>query len=176
MYLRRRIDFKKLTILIMLTFQSILLSLLDNLLTLSVAFTGVKIGLANIVTILTLIFFSYNETIVIVFIKSVVVFLFSGGPVIFINNLIGGLLAATIMWLILKSMRRFFSLIGIGIIGTIANNLGQVLITAYIISGISITDQLNILLTASIFFGAIIGFCSSFFIRAFKHLNLIENI
>lgn len=172
----KSIDIKKMVYLSLLAAQAIVLSILESQLPVPTVVPGIKLGLANIITLVTLVFFSYSDTLIIVLIRCVISALFMGGPVLFMFSLSGGLLSATIMWIMLKSMKNLFSFVGMSIAGSIAHNVGQVMAACFIMSDLSVTAYLPVLLVSGILMGSFVGICSTFMVKALKKLNLIENI
>ncbi|MDF2986794.1 MAG: putative rane protein [Eubacterium sp.] len=175
-FLRRSPDIKKIVYLSLLAAQAIVLSIIESQFPVSIGVPGIKLGLANIVTMVTLVFFSYSDTLLIVLIRCVIASLFMGGPVLFMFSLLGGLLSATIMWIMLKSMKKLFSLVGMSIAGSIAHNVGQIMVACFIMGDLSVTAYLPVLLVSGILMGCFVGICSTFMVKALKKLNLIENI
>ncbi len=99
-----------------------------------------------------------------------------GGPVIFAFSICGGFLSTLIMWIMLKYLERWLSLIGISIAGSIAHNIGQILVACFIMSDLSVIGYLPVLLLSGIIMGTFVGICSTFFVRALKKLNIISNL
>lgn len=175
-YLKRTLDIKKIVYLSLLAAQAIVLSIIETQLPVPIGVPGIKLGLANIITMVTLVFFSYSDTLIIILIRCVISSLFMGGPVLFMFSICGGILSATVMFLMLKYMRKLFSFIGMSIAGSIAHNIGQILVACFIMSDLSVAAYLPVLLVSGILMGCFVGICSTFMVRALKKLNLIENI
>ncbi len=176
MYLKRNADSKKVVFLSLLTAQAIALAVVENWIPVSVGVPGIEIGLANMITLVSLVFFSFYETILIVLIRCVVASLFMSGQVLFMFSFFGGILSAVIMWFMLRFTRRLFSYIGISIAGSITHNIGQILVACFIISDLSVVSYLPVLLVSGILYGCCAGICSSFMVKVLKKLNLFEYI
>lgn len=93
-----------------------------------------KIGLANVITLISLLVFGLKEAVLIALIRIILVSillgtLFNPG---FILSLSGGLMSTFIMGLVLLVFPERFSLIGVSLIGALVHNLAQ-LGVAYIL-------------------------------------------
>jgi len=174
MLLKRNVSFKEVVFLSILAVQAIVLSALDNQLHIPAGVPGMEIGLSNIITLVSLVFFSFYNTLLIVLIRCVSVTLFINGQVMFIFSLFGGILSTVIMWFMLRFARNLFSYVGIGIAGSIAHNLGQILAACLIISDLSLVSYLPVILTSGILTGSCIGICSTLIVKLLKKFNLFE--
>ncbi len=175
-YLKGNIDIKKIIYLSLLAAQAVLLSVIETRLPVPAGVTGIKPGLANIVTIVSLVFFRFSDAILIILVRCVISSLFMGGPVMFMFSICGGILSAAVMWSMLKYTRKFFSFTGISIAGAIAHNAGQIAVACFIMSDLSVAAYLPVLLVSGILTGSFMGICGTFMIKALKKLNLLEYI
>lgn len=175
-YIRNPIDVKRMVLLAILTSQALVLSVMESWFPVPVGIPGIKLGLSNIITITSLIYYSLSNTLILVLIKCILSSLFMGGPVIFAFSLCGGVLSTLVMWVILKYMKNWFSLVGVSIAGSITHNIGQIMVAALIMNDISVTGYLPVLLFSGIIMGAFVGICSTFVVRTLKKLNIIANI
>lgn len=175
-YLKKNLDIKRLIFLAILALQAIILSIIEAAIPVSAGMQGIKPGLSNIVIIAALIYFSFSDAIIIILIRCVLASLFTGGPVIFMFSIFGGILSAVIMWIMLKTMKNIFSLVGVGIAGSIAHNVGQIMAAWFVMSDAAVMAYLPVLLLSGIFMGCFVGVCGTFMVKALKKLNLIENI
>jgi len=81
---------------------------------------GIKLGLANIVTIFAIVTLRPSDTIFIILARCFVMGLFTG-PVSFLFSIVGALLAFAIMELLMLGIDKIFSVIGISIAGAVAH-------------------------------------------------------
>ncbi len=174
-YLKRNTDIKKIVYISLLAAQAIILSILETQISIPFGVPGIKLGLANIITMVCLVFFNFSDTLLIILLRCVITSLFMSGPVMFMFSICGGVLSATIMWLMHKYLKKFFSLVGISIAGSITHNLTQIMVACFIMSDISVTGYLPVMLVSGILMGCFIGICSSLIVKVLKRLNLIEN-
>lgn len=112
----------------MLVSLALVLSLLERLIPLElfIPIPGVKLGLANIVTLFALASLGMRDATVILVLRVGILGLING-PVPFILSAAGGLLSLMVMWILMRGNGRVFTLIGVGMGGAVAHNTGQVL-------------------------------------------------
>ena len=77
------------------------------------------------------------------------------------------------MWIFLKILQRWFSLVGISIAGSIAHNIAQIAVACLIMDDLTVANYLPVLLISGIIMGSFVGYCSTFIIKAIKKLNVI---
>lgn len=127
---------KKLTQSAILISLALVLSLVEYYLPLDllIPVPGVKLGLANIVTMFALFYLSIPSAISIVVLRCFLASLFFGGFTALAYSLTGGLLALFIMWALMPLYDKHLSLIGISVAGAAFHNTGQI-IMAVLITG-----------------------------------------
>jgi len=130
---RRRI--RRLTQGAVLTALALVLSIVERWIPLDliVPIPGIKLGLANIVTLFALLRLSPLDAAIILLIRSLVMGLITG-PTTLMFSLAGGALALLAMWLLSRFEGRAFSLIGISLAGAAAHNIGQIGIAVLLLS------------------------------------------
>lgn len=119
---------------------------------------GMKLGIANLVTVTGLYFLAVPEVMAIVAMRVLLTgFLFGNGMSI-IYSLAGGLLSVLVM----AGMKKLkgFSIIGISIAGGIAHNMGQLAIAALVVESLKLVYYLPALLAAGAVTGFLIGLVS----------------
>lgn len=114
---------------------ALVLGFLEHLLIPDIPFlpVGAKPGLSNIVTMYVTDMMGVGAGIYITLIKGIFA-LITRGATASVMSLCGGLLSTVAVSLLLKHKDRLFSFVGIGIVGALMHNLGQ-LAVACIISG-----------------------------------------
>jgi heptaprenyl diphosphate synthase len=155
--LKSGIDSRKLALAAMLTAVAAVLGVLERFLPLQalVPLPGVKLGLANIVTLFALFFLDIKTTLAIVVARCILGALMSGGPTGFLFSLSGSLLALFAMALFKVCYNRVFSLYGISMAGAAAHNIGQVLCAMAILGDPAILSYLPTLLFSGLATGAL---------------------
>jgi len=116
---------------------------------------GIRIGFANIVSVLGLLMFGPLEAITIAFFRTTLGSVIKGAlnPIQFWTSFAGGIFAAAVMAAIFKFLKNNFSIVGISIIGGISNNLVQFLVVIAITRNNAFWYYLPLLL----FFGGLSG-------------------
>jgi heptaprenyl diphosphate synthase len=94
---------------------------------------GVKLGLANIVTLFALLRLRPADALAILAVRSLALGVISG-PTTMLFSFSGGLLALLMMWLLRFGHGRAFSVIGISLAGAAAHNIGQVAVASLILN------------------------------------------
>lgn len=167
---------RKSIIIALLIAQALVLSILETMFPLNFVIPGIKIGLANIITILSLNFLGLRDTLIIVILRCLLVAIFAGNIIFFAFSITGGILSALIMFLLLRISSDFFSLIGISIIGAITHNFGQILIGAIIFMEPGLFYYLPVLILSGLIAGSIIGYISLKLCKFINGSRLLENI
>ena len=139
-------------------------------LNLVVPLPGVKLGLANIVTMFALYFLSPKQGFCILVIRCVLGSVFGGGLSGLAMSLTGGILAYGTMALARKI--PVFSVYGVSILGAAAHNVGQVLAAGLLMGSVYTLVYLPFLLLTGLVMGMITGTISSFTFRALGHAKL----
>lgn len=131
-----------------------------------------KIGLANIVTIITLLLYGIRSAIMVTFIRVILSSLFTGtflGPS-FILSLGGGITSTLAMGFVFSAAPRLFSTIGLSIVGAMFHNITQLILAYFLfiqrIEAILLITPLIILLGTLT--GAVNGAVSDLLIKNLK--------
>ena len=161
---------KKLALAGMLTAVAAALSVLERILPLQavVPIPGVKLGLANIVTMFALFFLDFGTTGVIVLARCLLGALLGGGPTGFLFSVTGSVLALLVMAALKRGHGRAFSLWGISVAGAAAHNLGQVLVAAALLGDPAILAYLPVLMGTGLATGVLTAAAAAPFFRKFR--------
>lgn len=114
---------------------ALVLSIVERWIPLSavIAIPGVKLGLANIVTLFALLRLRPADAFVILILRCLIVGTITG-PVSLMFSLAGGIAAFFLMWPMVIYHGRLFSLIGISVAGAAAHNIGQMTVAVFLLS------------------------------------------
>ena len=112
---------------------------------------GIKLGLANIVTLVALSLLGWRDTLWIVVIRCFMGAMFGGGISGLLFSLTGGLLSLLVMSLGAKV--PVFSIFGISILGAAAHNIGQICAAMVLMQTVYIGAYLPYLLVVAVFTG-----------------------
>lgn len=145
------------------------LSLLESAIPLPIAIPGAKLGLSNIVVLVTLIVFGFKEGMVVSLLKSIVLMLVTGSISSFIYSFSGAVLSCITMYFIYKYFSNIFSIIGVSIFGALSHNFAQVSVASLMLSNIRIYTYLPFLMLTSIFTGYFVGLSSIYISKNLKN-------
>ncbi|MBQ9859359.1 MAG: Gx transporter family protein [Clostridia bacterium] len=129
-------------------------SYIEVLVPIPVGIPGVKLGLANGVTLVTLYLLRPVDAAAIACLRILLAGFTFGSPVSMLYSLCGGLLSLLVMWLCRRSHR--FSVVGVSVAGGVAHNVGQLLLAAALLSA-SVVWYAPVLLLTGTLTGALIG-------------------
>ena len=116
---------------------------------------GIKLGLANIVTLVVLYTLKTRYAFLILVPRCCFTAAFGGGATGFWFSLCGGLLALVVMSLAKKAV--FLSIFGVSMIGAAAHNIGQIMAAMVLMNSVYIGAYLPYLLIVAIVTGLITG-------------------
>ena len=165
---------KQLTLCAVLTAMALALSYLENFFPLSLAIPipGVKLGLANIVTVFALYVLGPGQAMLILLARCLLGAVFAGNMNALIFSLLGGVSAMLVM--ILLSRSRRLSVYGVSVGGAAAHNCGQVAAAVLTLGNTAPLYYLPVLLGVSLFTGALTGLVTACLFRALAHANLMR--
>lgn len=143
-----------------LTALALALSVTEHMLPLTVLIPlpGLRLGLANLVTVFALCRLSGRETLLILIARCLLSALVGGNLTVLAFSLTGGLLALAIMAVLLRCPG--LSLIGVSMAGAAAHNVGQILAAMAVLVSRAPLVYLPALLLASIVTGGVTGLVS----------------
>jgi heptaprenyl diphosphate synthase len=141
-----------------MTAAAMILSVVESLFPVPVPIPGIKIGLANVVTLLILKRYrrlSYAAAVTVV--RCVLAAAFSGTVMVLLYSVAGGLVSCFVMWLLLSSRRELFGAVGVSVVGAVTHNTAQVLVAMLLMRDSAVMYYLPVLLVAGAIAGAAIG-------------------
>ena len=130
---------------------------------------GIKLGLANIVTLVALYLLGWKQTLPILLIRCVLGALF-GSLTGLIFSLTGGLLSLGIMALCKRS--SLFSIYGVSILGAAAHNIGQILAAMALMRSVYVLGYLPYLLFVAICTGMATGAACAGVLRTLQTVHI----
>ncbi len=165
---------KHLVLLALFVSQALILSIIESWVAIPSPVPGVKLGLANIITLVTIIFFGLKDALGVVTVRCILASLMAGGFILLPYSLAGGLLSTLVMYLLQKRLGKSFSLIGVSVAGAVAHNLGQLSVAALMTGGFAVFGYLPVLMVSGIATGFFIGLTAGFLINALKKTRLFN--
>ena len=148
---------KKLTLCAILIALALALSYTERFIPLQmvVPLPGVKLGLANIVTLIALYLMGPKVAFAILIPRCIFGAVFGGGITGLMFSMTGGILAMCVM--VLARKIPVFSIYGVSILGAAAHNIGQILAAMVLMHSVYIGAYLPYLLIVALFTGFATG-------------------
>ena len=131
---------------------------------------GVKLGLANIVTVFAIFVYGPKDALAILLVRVVLGSIFSGQITTILYSLAGGLLCFCVVVLIRKILTERQIWVA-SVVGAIFHNIGQVLVAMLITSTWRLVVYLPILMVSGILAGLFTGLCAQFLYGKLKNLR-----
>jgi heptaprenyl diphosphate synthase len=150
--LQNHLIIKRIVFIAVLVSMGVILSLFDRFVS-SVAFPFLptaKIGLANVIILISIYRFSLKETLLMSILKSSLVGLILGSPITFIISLVASLLSCFGMYAVFKLFKKWASMISVSVVGGFLHIVGQ-------LTTVSLIYQLGDVVLA---YGALLVFVS----------------
>lgn len=132
-----------------------LLSYIETLIPIHLGVPGVKLGLANLVTILCLYIMGVKGAAMVSLVRIVLTGLTFGNLFSMIYSMAGGLLSLVLMAVCKK--KDWFSQIGVSIVGGVGHNIGQLAVAAAVVENAGVFYYLPFLMGTGIAAGALVG-------------------
>lgn len=126
---------RRITMLGLLTTIALTIFMIELALPALAPIPGIKLGLANIVTLFILLRFQVRDAVLVLFIRIILASVFAGQMVSFLYSICGGVLCLAVMALVNRLLDKKFIFLT-SVFGAIAHNIGQVL-AAYFVLGMS---------------------------------------
>ncbi|MBR5389931.1 MAG: Gx transporter family protein [Clostridia bacterium] len=157
---------KKLTLCALLTALALGLSYVERLIPMGllIPLPGIKLGLANVVTLFALCFLGPGPAFAVLIARCFLGSLFAGSLSGLVFSLTGGLLAMVVMAAARKGGR--LSVYGISVCGAAAHNAGQICAAMAVMKTPAAISYLPVLLVTAVFAGALTGAAAAGVFRA----------
>jgi len=152
-----RVKTTKLIFLSLLVSLGIALHIIESFIPFPVAVPGAKLGLANIITLLTLIIYGFKAGLTVSILRCIITSLLTGSPSSLIYSLSGAVLSLFLMAFAYFYTKGIFSLVGISIIGAQAHNLAQISVASIILKNAGLFLYLPFLMIIGLFTGYFVG-------------------
>lgn len=156
-----RLPLKKMTTLTVFLAVSLCISLAESFFPPLVPIPGVRLGLANVVTLLLLYDFTPGETLLVLLMRIFLSAFCTGQAMSFVYSLCGGILCFLIMWFLYRFLCGRF-LVLTSIFGALAHNAGQLMAACLFTGGFSVLTYAPVLVVSGILTGCFTGVCAYF--------------
>lgn len=155
---------RKLTELSMLTAVALIIFIIELRLPDLSAVPGMKLGLANIITVYALYRYKFRETAMIVFVRILMGSIFGGNISAIIYSASGAVLCLLGMSLFRKIIPSEYLWI-CSVLGAILHNTGQIIAAACVTRTLIVVSYLPVLMVTGCIAGAFTGFCAQFVLK-----------
>lgn len=159
---------KQLTLCAMLISLALALSYAERFIPLQmvIPLPGIKLGLANIVTLAALYLLGTKSAFTILILRCFLGAVFGGGVTGLLFSLTGGLLSMAVM--AAASKVPLFSVYGVSILGAAAHNVGQISMAMILMQSVYVGAYLPYLLIVALFTGFATGSAGAGVLRVLK--------
>lgn len=162
---------KRLALLSLLTAIALTVFVIEAQIPVPVPIPGVKLGLANIITLAAMVLFNRRDALAVLAVRLVLGSMFTGGMATLLYSAAGGLCAYGVMCLLVKQfpLERLWI---VSAFAAIAHNAGQLTVGALILKTWGIWVYAPILAASGIITGTFTGFAAIYLIRALRSAGL----
>lgn len=140
------------------TALALIFSYVETLIPFNFGIPGVKLGLANLIIVITLYKIKLSEVYLLSIVRVLLNGFIFGNYFSIIYSLAGGLLSLTVMALLKK--KGGFSILGISMAGGVMHNIGQLIIAMIIVETFSVAYYVPVLFISGLITGFVIGIAS----------------
>lgn len=154
--------------------QGVIIGLLERMIPFPFAFApGAKLGLANLITIISLFTMSTSDSFLLMLLRLVLTTLLGGTLSTFLYSGAGAVLSWLGMLLIKQLGEKRVSMIGISAAGGILHNVGQLVTASWIAQSWTVMLYLPILSFMGILAGIAVGIAANFL---FEHIQTLSRL
>lgn len=150
----------------MFTAVAMVLSYLESLVPVFVAVPGVKLGIANIATMIVMYKLGVKPAVIVSILRIVLSSILFGNIAMMIYSFGGALLSIITMSLLKKA--KLFSTVGVSVGGALAHNMGQLIVAVFVLENVKIMYYIPVLIISGGVAGAVIGIITANLIKRIK--------
>ncbi len=155
---------KKLTFMAVLLAAALTVFVAEAQLPPPVPIPGVKLGLANVVTLAAIVWLGRKEAAAVLFLRIIIGSIFAGQAVSFIYSAAGGLVCFCVMAAVFPLMGKE-RLWAVSVLGAVGHNVGQIAAAAFVMSVWQVVVYLPVLIASGIITGAFTGLAAQLVIK-----------
>lgn len=158
--MNQRSQTQRLTQLALLTAVALIIFIIEAQIPPLTAIPGVKLGLANIITLVTLYSFGRRDALMVLLVRIVLGSVFSGQMLMLLFSLCGGLLCYAVCAVLYRHipLQRLWLL---SMIGAVCHNIGQLAAAAFVLDTMDVFWYLPLLLLSGLLTGCFTGLVAS---------------
>ena len=161
---------KKITRIALLTAAALVVFVIENQIPLPIPVPGVKLGLANAVTLFAMWTLGRKEAGIVLFLRILLGSIICGTVSAMLYSISGAALCYLAMSLVMRMLTKDHIWI-MSIVGAVFHNIGQIIAAIAITSTPSLIAYLPILMISAVLTGVFTGLCAQY---AFKHYIKIK--
>ena len=155
---------RKLTTLSLLAAIALALYAVESALPPIVPIPGIKLGLANIITLVVLWKYSAKDAFFVLLVRILLATMFFGQAMSLLYSLTGGILCLLAMFFVKRLLHNQYLFLA-SMTGAISHNLGQIIIAFLLTDVPAVLVYLPFLLLSGLLTGLFIGLCAQFTLR-----------
>ena len=160
----KKINAKKIAVIGMFVSFAVVLNIFENFIPLPFVVPGAKLGLSNVVTLISIFLLGYREAFLILAIRIVLGAAFSGGLSGLMYSFSGSMMSYVSMVIFMRIFKEKITPIGISATGSFFHSIGQIIVSVFILENIRMFTYLPALSIASVISGTFIGIVAMIFI------------
>lgn len=164
----KKVKTKKLMLLSLFTSIALTIFLIELRIPTLVPIPGVKLGLANIITVYGMFTLGPKDTLKILLVRIFLGSLFSGAVMTLLYSLSGGMLCYFVMLFLRKWIKKDQVWV-CGVLGAVAHNVGQIMMAMFVSGTWKIVAYLPVLMFSGVIAGLFTGFCAQFLIKKLEN-------
>lgn len=157
----KKLTVQKMVLLAMFSTIALTIFVIESMLPPLAPIPGIKLGLANIITLILLVCLNERDAFIVLFVRILLGSLCTGQFMSFLYSLCGGLLCFVTMALINRLLHKQFIFIT-SVFGAIAHNIGQLIVAIFLVRQPGILVYLPLMLISAVLTGLFTGFCAWF--------------
>lgn len=142
----------------MLLALALLCSYVEALIPFNFGVPGIKLGLTNIVVILTMYLVGLKEALLVSVARIILAGFLFGNPFTIVYSLAGGILSFLVMVFLKNALK--LNVISVSAAGGVFHNLGQLIVAALVVENMNLLYYMSILFFAGLLTGVLIGIVS----------------
>lgn len=146
---------KKIAMMGLFTALAMIFGYVEAILPISIGIPGIKLGVANLVTVVALYRFKPSEAFWIQFVRIVLISFLFGNLSMMIYSLAGGICSFAVMVVLKKTGK--FSIYGVSAAGGVFHNIGQLVTAVLALETVSLLYYGPVLLISGLITGILIG-------------------
>lgn len=159
---------KKIAYVSLLVAIALIFSYVEILIPFNFGIPGVKLGLANVISIISIYLFGPYIALVIVVLRILLSGFLFGNLYSILYSLCGGILSIIAMSVIKKTNK--FSIYGVSMCGGVFHNIGQLIVAMITVNQMKISYYGPILIVSGMIMGLLVGFLSNQILIRLKHM------